>query len=64
VRSVSGADGWEVVAALADSYAQAEEMEAARALLILALEDQEMAEPARRLLASLAGRSEGPERKP
>lgn len=53
VRWVSGGGGWEVVAALADSYVQIGRNDAARQLLKLAAQDREMREPARRMLQSL-----------
>ncbi len=53
VRRASGEEGWEVAAVLVDSYVQLHRIDEARALLNLALQDPQMAEPARRLLRQI-----------
>jgi tetratricopeptide (TPR) repeat protein len=53
VRWVSGGGGWEVVAALVDSYVQIGRSDAARQLLKMATQDREMQRPAQRMLQSL-----------
>ncbi len=54
-QTLDGTEGWEVVAALADSYQQLGRAEDARRILRAALAKPAMAEPARRMLSRIEG---------
>jgi hypothetical protein len=55
VKTESGKEAWEVVAALVNSYQQLHRTEAARMLLNLATQDPNIAEAARRMLREIEG---------